>query len=69
MGKKRSPGTKATRGGAQERTVPLGYIGNPTTEPPPQTIEIPEAFRPPRAPTPSESSSDRSQSSGEGSDG
>lgn len=68
MRRKRSSKTRSTRSTIQERTVPLGYIGNPASEPPPQTIEIPEAFRPPRAPTTSESPSDGSQSSGEGSD-
>lgn len=66
MRRKRSTKIRSARGNVQERTVPLGYIGNPASEPPPQTIEIPEAFRPPRVS--SESSRDESKSSSEGSD-
>ena len=68
MSKKRSSATRRTRSDTHERTVPLGYIGNPAPGPPPQTIEIPEAFRPSQASTPSESSSEGSQSSDKGSD-
>lgn len=68
MSKKRSTTTRRTRSDTHERTVPLGYIGNPAPGPPPQTIEIPEAFRPSQASTPSENPSEGSQSSGERSD-
>jgi len=65
MSQQKPPENRASRGDTHERTVPLGYIGNPAPEPPPRTIEIPEAFRPSQASTPSEGSSDGSQPSDE----
>lgn len=53
--------SKASRGDVAERTVPLGYIGNSAPGPPPQTIEIPKAFRPRQVSTSSEGSGDSSQ--------
>lgn len=65
MSQRKHSKSRASRGDVVERTVPLGYIGNSAPGPPPETIEIPKAFRPRRVSTSSEGSSDSSQPSDE----